>query len=251
MKLVIEQLRIQYGSIIAIDDISCAASRGKVTVVVGPNAVGKSTLLRACIGAVRPATGRVVLEGRAVHEWRAAALASRLAYVPQQSTVAGGFTVREVVELGRYALPPDRSHIDRAMGTMEVRELAERSFNHLSHGQQQRVTLARALAQSSDDGILILDEPMSGMDLDHMLRSMRLLRRLAEGGATILLAVHDLDAAAHFADDAWLLQGGRLALAGPAREVLKPGRLTETFGVRFDEVVTGSGELHLVPVFDP
>lgn len=251
MTLTIDQLCIQYGGFIALDSISCSAARGKVVAVVGPNASGKSTLLRACMGSLRLARGRILLDGKPARDWSTRALAARMAYVPQQSLVAGGFTVQEVVEIGRYALPPDRARIERALDLMHVADLCDRPFMHLSHGQQQRVTLARALAQSPDDGFLVLDEAMSAMDLDHMLKAMRLLRRLAGEGKGVVLALHDLDAAAHFADEAWLLRGGRLVTAGDARDVLTPQRLADVFGASFDEVQTAGVERHLVPIFDP
>jgi iron complex transport system ATP-binding protein len=193
----------------------------------------------------------VRLDGRRVRGWPLKKLAARMAYVPQQAQLSAAFTVREVVALGRYALPADQARIAWAMESMGVADLAERLFLHLSQGQRQRVTVARALAQVEGDGILVLDEPLSAMDIPHMLETMRLLRAMANHGGTILIALHDLDAVRHFGDHVWLLQGGRLISTGPPADVLSPDHLLNAFGARF-EVVHGSGrQSHLVPVFEP
>jgi iron complex transport system ATP-binding protein len=163
-------------------------------------------------------------------------LARRVAYVPQRSVVSASFTVREVVELGRYALPPSRRRVDEALAQLDLVEIADRPYPALSVGQQQRAALARAVAQLASDGHLILDEPTSAMDLRHVREAMLLLRRLADGGATVLVAVHDLMLAASAADECWLLDRGRLAASGPARDVMNLERLHEVFGVGFEWV---------------
>ena len=131
--------------------------------------------------------------------------------MPQRSTVSAAFTVREVVELGRFALPPSRRRVDQALADLDLQEGADRPYPALSVGQQQRVTLARAVAQLASDGHLVLDEPTSAMDLRHVRDTMKLLRRLADGGATVLVALHDR-----------------------ARDVLGLERLHEVFGVGFE-----------------
>jgi iron complex transport system ATP-binding protein len=241
MAIAVQQLAHRYGDIEALRGISVQAAAGRVTAILGPNAAGKSTLLRCIIGTIRPAAGAAIVDGKAAHALSAYHLAQKIAYVPQRSSVAAAFTVREVVELGRYALPPAPGRIHAALSRMELCELAERPYAALSVGQQQRVTLARALAQLGPGGHLVLDEPISGMDLRHAHDVMQLLRDLAAGGATVLIAMHDLTLAAASADDAWLLERGRLVAAGAVGDVLQVDRLREVYGVHFEWVATADG----------
>ncbi len=220
----------------ALRDVTVDAAPGRITAVLGPNAAGKSTLLRCVIGALTPTAGCVLIDGTPASELDAGTLARRIAYVPQRPVVAAAFTVREVVELGRYALPASRRRIDLAMEQLELQGIADRPFPLLSVGQQQRVTLARAVAQLSSGGHLLLDEPASAMDLYHAHTCAALLRRLADEGATVVIAMHDLTAAASMADECWLLHDGRLVAAGPTSEVLDIQRLQEVFGVEFEWV---------------
>lgn len=233
MPVNIENLGHAYGRLKSLEGITARAEAGRITAVLGPNAAGKSTLLRCVIGALRPSHGRVVIDGLIAHRTSARGLARHLAYVPQRSQVSAAFTVRQVIELGRFTLPPSDVRVNQAIEHLDLADVADRPYLHLSVGQQQRVTLARALAQLEPNGHLILDEPMAAMDLRHLQQAMRLLRQLANGGATILVAMHDLPLAANVADDAWVLENGRLVLAGPVAETLVPQKLEPVFGVRF------------------
>jgi len=248
VRLRVDELSVRYGDILALRKVTTAARAGRVTAVVGPNAAGKSTLLRACIGAVKPHEGSVLLDGEPVHRLRTRDLARSMAYVAQRPQVAAAFTVRQVIELGRYAVPPAPSRIDEVIDRLELREIEHRLFPHLSVGQQQRVTLGRALAQLSGDGCLILDEPTSAMDMRHVDQAIDVLRELAGNGATVLLAMHDLSMASRIVDDAWLLDEGGLVASGPAEDVLSPERLEPVFGVGFSWVVAGAGERVLLPL---
>ncbi|HRQ76318.1 MAG TPA: ABC transporter ATP-binding protein [Phycisphaerales bacterium] len=249
MTLVIDQLSHRYGAIHALQGISVRAEPGRITAVLGPNASGKSTLLRCIIGAIAPTSGCVTIDNQPVHKLHPYWLAQRVAYVPQRSVVSAAFTVREVVELGRYALPPSRARIDEALEKLELVELADRPYPNLSVGQQQRVALARAMAQLGRGDVavvtrrgkampatahLILDEPTSAMDLKHVHQAMSVLREAANGGATVLIAMHDLALAAAIADEAWLLHEGRLFASGSVCEVLNVETLHEVYGVSFE-----------------
>jgi len=229
----VNQLSHRYDEIESLREISVAASPGRITALIGPNAAGKSTLLKCIIGALTPTRGAVVIDGKPAHRTHPYWMARRIAYVPQRSTVSAAFTVRQVVELGRYALSPSQRRVDEAVERMELGDLVDRPYNALSVGQQQRVTLARALAQLEPTGHLILDEPMSAMDLRHVRDGWALLRELAGRGATIVIAMHDLSTVASFADDAWLLHDGRLVAAGNVCEVMSAARLRTVFEVDF------------------
>ena len=257
MTIVIEQLGFFYNKLAVLREISAVVSPGKITAVLGPNAAGKTTLLRCIIGALTPKTGCVLVDGEAAHRLSPRKAAQRLAYVPQRSVVSAAFTVRQVVELGRYALPPSTGRVDDALEQqsqfplvfgpqLDLTDIADRPYPALSVGQQQRVMLARAVAQMASDGHLVLDEPTSAMDLLHAAQCMRLLRTLADGGATVLLAMHDLSMAASIADEAWLLHAGRLAATGDVGRVLDVGVLQEIFGVRFEWVTMSDGRPRLL-----
>jgi len=228
-------------------DVSAQAGPGKITAVLGPNAAGKSTLLRCIIGALKPTQGSVMLDGQPAHRLGARKIAQRLAYVSQRSIVSAAFTVRQVIELGRHALPVSAARVNDAIARMDLDEVTDRPYPMLSVGQQQRVALARAIAQLPADGHLILDEPVAAMDLRHVGDTMNLLRQLARGGATVVIAMHDLSLAASIADDAWLLDAGRMVAAGPACDVLSIQQLQATFGVKFEWLQAADGSPRLLP----
>jgi iron complex transport system ATP-binding protein len=215
---------------------------GVVTAIVGPNGAGKSTLLRSLLALLNPWEGRCTLDGTDVRALPARRRASALAYIPQRSSVVGGFRAREVVRMGRHALVRDETAVEDALGAAGVADLGGEVFAALSVGQQQRVTLARALAQlawgrgrSLDGRALLADEPVSAMDPRHALATLRLLRAVADAGAAVVIVLHDLTSALRFADDAALLASdGALVGSGPASAVLSPAGLEPVFGVPFE-----------------
>ncbi len=245
MSLVIDNLGFSYGRLTALHNVSVRAESGHLIAVLGPNAAGKSTLLRCLIGALKPTNGQVSLDGKAVHRLSPRMLAARIAYVPQRSIVSAAFTVRQVVELGRYALPADQRRVSEAMTNLDLSDVEYRPYRTLSVGQQQRVTLARALAQMAPNGVMVLDEPTSAMDLQHAARALELLAQAARAGATVIMAMHDLSTAAMAASHAWLLHRGELAAAGSTCEVLEAKRLQRIFGVGFTWIKDDAGRPRL------
>ncbi len=236
MALVIDNLAFAYGRIAALREVTVRAERGRVIAVLGPNASGKSTLLRCMVGALKPNVGSVHLDDVNVHRLRPSALARRIAYVPQRSIVSAAFTVRQVVELGRYALTAGPRQVNQAIAALDLDAVEHRPYRALSVGQQQRVTLARARAQlggNESQGALVLDEPTAAMDLQHAAQAFHMLRELAATGCTVIVALHDLAMASVVSQDAWLLRDGRLVAAGPTCEVLEVSRLQGVFGVGF------------------
>ncbi len=220
-----------------LEEIGASVQRGLLHAIIGPNAAGKTTLLRLMLGQLKPWAGVVQLDGQPVRRLDARSRARRLAYVPQRSTVGFAFTVRQVVSMGRHALPDDPSAIDAALERCDLRELAARPFPELSVGQQQRVLLARALAQAAGQGAaLLLDEPVSAMDLQHIHRVMQILQAEARRGLAVVTVLHDLNLTALYADVVWVLHEGRLALAGDWEDVLRPERLEPIYGVRLEEL---------------
>ncbi len=224
-----------------IADVSAELRAARVTALVGPNAAGKTTLLRLMLGQLDPASGSVSIDGQDVRSLRAATRAAWVSYVPQRSGAALGFNVEQVVAMGRFAMrgmirlgmdAASRSAVDAAIDACALNDLRGEPFTALSVGQQQRVMLARAVAQSAGRGrVMLLDEPGSAMDLRHLHATMRMLRDMTQRGLAVLIVVHDLNLAARYADDVWLLDGGRLIAAGPWRDVLREDLLEQTFGV--------------------
>ncbi|HYE19388.1 MAG TPA: ABC transporter ATP-binding protein [Tepidisphaeraceae bacterium] len=223
--------------------VSASFAPGRVCALCGPNGAGKTTLLRCLLGLVAPRAGTVTVGDADLQSLSARARAARLAYVPQRPDVAFEFTAREVVELGAAMVAPARARecAAAALERVGASDLAERVFAHLSVGQQQRVSLARALAQlaASPPGVkfLLADEPVAALDPAHALRTLSLLRRVAledAGSVGVVCILHDLGLARRFCDDAVLLGAeGRTAAAGRADEVLTPGLLGHVFGATF------------------
>jgi len=245
MTLSVENLEFKYGRDPVLRGVTVEARPGRITALIGPNAAGKSTLLRCLTGSLRPSRGQVLIDGQISHRASARWLAGRMAYVPQRAVVAAAFTTQQVIELGRYALPPAPHAVLEVMGELELLSIADRPFTRISVGQQQRVILARSLVQLADDGHLALDEPTSAMDLKHAHAAVTALRRRAARGATIILALHDLGVAADIADDVWLLHEGRLVAAGTTRVVMTPVHLARVFGVSFTMVNDAAGRARL------
>ena len=251
-----------------LDGVSFAAEPGRVLAVVGPNGAGKSTLLRLMAGLLRPTSGRVVLRGgwvdgvgaqnRVGETFGVAGMdppdrARRIAYVSQRPSVAFAFTAGQVVEMGRHALGGDRDAVAAAMRMMDVEGVASRPFGALSAGQQQRVSIARAIAQSLGERaggarFLLADEPLAALDPRHSVQTIGVLRELAAGGIGIVTVMHDLTATARVADDAMILdERGRLMSIGPALDVLTPETLEAAFGVGFERAGSDAGRPIIVP----
>jgi len=222
-----------------LNEVSFALRPGTLTVAVGPNGTGKSTLLQAAAGLL-PASGEIEWEGRPLPRIDVLDRARRLAWVPQEAHFHFSFSVREVVAQGRYMWGDDDNGVDDALAAFDLRELSARPVTRLSGGERHRVTLARALATGAR--LQLWDEPIAQLDARHALEVLALARRLADGGAALLVTLHDLRMARYF-DRVLLLQRGRLVGDGRPDEVLTPAAILEVFGVRARPAVTLDLEL--------
>lgn len=219
----------------AIDNVTLQVSAASCTALIGPNGSGKSTLLRLLLGAIRPNTGRIDLAGRPLGEWSRRDLARRIGVVAQHEEITFPVPVREFVAMGRYphlgalrsAGAHDRAAVETAMGRCHIDHLADRALNSLSGGERQRARLARALAQ--EPAALALDEPTVALDIAHEMAIFELLRDRVSAGATVLVATHNINLAARYADRLVLLNTGRVIAAGAPSAVLREDVLTRVF----------------------
>lgn len=217
--------------------VSLAARPGRVLALLGPNGCGKSTLLRTMAGLLPPLGGEVLLNGRRDYSPRQAA--QRVAYLPQSRT-APNITVRRLVLHGRFpylSYPrrygrEDYETVDRALAAADALDLADRPLPELSGGQRQKAYLAMALAQETET--ILMDEPTTYLDIRHQLEVLALVRRLAEEGRGVVLALHDLCLALTAADDVAVLGEGRLLALGGPEAIYQSKVLERVMGVRLD-----------------
>jgi iron complex transport system ATP-binding protein len=237
--LVAAGVDVRYGGFRAIVDLDLKVERRSVTALVGPNGSGKSTLLRALGRLVRPSLGSVLLDGRDIAHLPTREVARRLGVLPQGPTAPGGITVAELVEQGRYphAGPlrmlrrQDHDAITEALEVTAMAPFADRAVDSLSGGERQRAWIALTLAQSAP--VLLLDEPTTFLDVRFQLEVMELVRSLNQGaGLTVVMALHDLQHAARYADRMIALSNGRMVADGPPSQVLTTVLLERVFGVK-------------------
>ena len=214
--------------------VDLRAERGELVGVIGPNGSGKSTLLKCIYRVLKPTGGAVYLDGKDLEDYSFKQSARRVAVVAQHNYYNFDFTVQDVVLMGRAphkrALDRDNARdyqmVAQALETVGMSDFAGRSFSTLSGGEQQRVILARALAQ--DTPCLILDEPTNHLDIQYQLGMMDLVRGL---GKTVVAALHDLNIAAAYCDWLYALQDGRLVGSGPPRDLLTPDFIRRVYQV--------------------
>ena len=234
----VDDLTVRFGSVTALSSFSTAVPAGRFVGLVGPNGSGKTTLIRAIAGVLHPDAGSVTVAGRPVTGVSSRTVSRSVAVVPQDTSLTFEFSVREIVAMGRTpyvsrlgrAERSDRAAVDRALERTAVSDLADRSINEVSGGERQRVLLARALAQETP--VLLLDEPTASLDINHQIRTLELVRELADDGKTVVAAIHDLNLAAHYCDELVLLGGGRLVASGEPADVLTEDHLESVFGTR-------------------
>jgi len=239
-----EQLSVHWDQRAAVDAVSLHVDYGQLLAIAGPNAAGKSTLLKALLGLV-PSSGTVSVAGAQLSQLSAAERARTLAYIPQRSATMPGVSVLDVVSQARYAhrtqrarlgaAPSHASAVASALEHAELSQLAERAFDTLSGGEQRRVLIARALATGAR--VLLFDEPTAGLDIAQVLRFFRLTERLRAEGHALISVLHDLGDVRRHADTALLLDAGRCVQFGSAASVLSSEHIARVYGVHVHESV--------------
>ncbi len=245
----LEGVHAGYGRSQVLFGVDLRLHAGEVLGLIGPNGAGKSTLVSVISKVLPLAAGRVAVDGRPLEGYGRRALAQRLAVVPQTARLPEGFTVLELVRMGRTPFVglwrgpsrEDEVEVERAMRQTGVWSLAERLVERLSGGEQQRVMLARALAQRPR--VLLLDEPMSHLDLRYQAELLRAVRAASVDGVAILLVLHDLNLAARACDRLVLLTDGRVVAQGTPAAVLAQGRLERAYRTDVEVFPTPRGPL--------
>mgnify|MGYP000698078978 CR=1 FL=1 len=238
----IEELDYRVGNRSIVKDLSVSIPAGQISVLLGPNGAGKSTLLKLACGELLPSGGRVQFQGEPLQAHALSERATCLAVLPQSSSLNFPFLSEEVVQLGRSphstGVKVDAEIVDAALALVDAVHLRRQLYTELSGGEQQRVQLARVLAQVWDmradkPNLLILDEPTSALDFSHQQLIMQALQQKAQQGCAVFMALHDLNLAASFADRILLMADGGLCAHGSVDEVLQPALLQQVFGLDF------------------
>ena len=232
-------LTLKYDRRTVIEGLSAEIPEGKVTMIVGANACGKSTLLRGLARLLKPAAGTVTLDGKDIHSRPAREVARTLGLLPQHPSAPDGITVRDLVGRGRYphqgffrsrSAGDHAPAVQRALSATEPLELADRNVDELSGGQRQRVWIAMALAQETE--VLLLDEPTTYLDLAHQVEVLDLITDLnRRRGTTVAIVLHDLNLAARYADHIIAMKSGRIVAEGTARAVVTEELVRKVFGL--------------------
>ena len=243
----VENLTLAYGADEpVVSGLSLEVPQGRMTAIVGPNGSGKSTLLRGMSRLLKPQSGRVLLDGKDIHNLPARELARQLGVLPQGPVTPEGITAAELVSRGRHPhrgmfarlTSEDQHAIDEALAAVELAELRDRPVDQLSGGQRQRVWIAMVLAQGTQH--LLLDEPTTYLDLAHAVDVMNVVHAAAHtSGRTVVTVLHDLTLAAQYADNLVVMGGGEIAAQGRPVEVLSEELLAEVFGLRATVVEVG------------
>lgn len=222
-----------------LEGIDFTVRPGETLGVIGPNGSGKSTLLKVCSGIEKPTQGKALLDGKEVGRYSRKELARWLAVLQQEALPPIGFTVRDVVEMGRYPFqnwlgeekedPGER--INAILAELGLERLADRTMDRLSGGERQRVALGKVMAQ--EPNLLLLDEPTTYLDIGYQIGLMEAVGRWKDRtGLTVVAVLHDLNLAARFCDRLLMIHGGRQVALGEPSELLKSERIESVYGVR-------------------
>lgn len=251
MKLEINGVGFNYGSRPALENVTMSMKKGEVVSIVGPNGSGKSTLLK-CVNKILKPEGTIMVDGANLAGMKSRDLAKLLGYVPQSITHSFPATVFDTVLLGRKPHiswrinSEDIEIVSNIISLMGLKKMALRQSNELSGGEQQKVFMARALAQEPQ--VLLLDEPTSNLDMGHQLEVLDIVKSMAiKKKMAAVMAIHDLNMAAQFSDRLIFLKNGKIYNAGTPAEVITVENIRKIYGVEVD-IINNSKYLHIIPI---
>jgi iron complex transport system ATP-binding protein len=235
----VNELTYQVGNRYLLQNLSFKAEAGELLAILGANGAGKSTLMKLLCRELHPSSGEIYLRGKNLKSYKLPELARIRAVLAQQNTISISFIVNELVMMGRYPhfeqhpVGRDYEVVKLAMEETGIMHLSGRNYNTLSGGEQQRVQLARVLAQVYDcpDACLLLDEPTNGLDLQYQQQIMELARNLANRGYCVICILHDINFASRFADQIMMIKSGKKIAAGTPLQVISCENIHQTFNV--------------------
>lgn len=241
------------GARVILDDVTISLKSGEIVALLGANGAGKSTLFRILLGFLRPERGEVRLDDTPLGEFSRRALARRIAYVPQAHVAPFPYSVRDVVLLGRLAetgifrapQAADHQAANEVLERLAITHLAARPYTEISGGERQLTLIARALAQGA--GILVMDEPMTGLDYGYQVRLLQHLVDLAGSGHTILFSTHNPEHAVQVASRIAVLRDGAIMADGPPGEIITPPLIRTLYGVAVSTLTNAEGQMVIVP----
>ncbi len=248
MELEVREIKGGYGADLVIDGVSFTVRSGSVVTLLGPNGSGKSTLLKMLGRILKPRSGAVLLDGKEVFSLDSAALARKMAVLPQLHQAPGEITVEELVTLGRYPhrgwnfvmSSTDREAVERSLAMTRMTQFRDRPMNSLSGGERQRAWIAMTLAQEPE--LLLLDEPTTFLDISCQFEIVEIIRKLNRGsGLTVIMVLHDLNLAAACSDTLIMLKDRKIHCTGTPAEVLTPEILREVFQIEARIVMLEEG----------
>ena len=252
MKLKVKDVEFSYASTPILENICMELAPAEVLGIIGPNGAGKSTLIRCIDRILKPLRGSILLDEQEIEKMSRMEIARHMGYVPQTSTRVFPATVFDTVLMGRrphlgwQTSIPDRKKVLEALKLLEIAQFALRDFNELSGGQQQKVLIARALAQEAD--VLLLDEPTSNLDIRHQLEAMDIIKKLVkEKKISAIMAIHDLNLGSRYSDRIIMLSGGTIVDAGNPSSVLNVENIKRVYGVEAF-VRNELGSPYIVPI---
>ncbi len=238
--LCLKNIHVSFGSRSLIDEVNLDIHQGELTILLGPNGTGKSSLLKTITNEIE-FSGECHLYGIPIKSWPRHTLAKHLGVLPQHSQLSFNFSAREVVELGGLNLTIEKSKLDLVvesnMAKTDILHLANRSYPTLSGGEKQRVHLARVLTQleqSGDEKVLLMDEPTSALDIQHQHRTLQLAKSLVKTGGTVVVVLHDLNLAAQYADRIVILNKGKIASNGTPQQAIQVDIIEQVYQHRVE-----------------
>jgi iron complex transport system ATP-binding protein len=239
MGIGVKNLQIAYGDKVVVKDANIQIYDGEIVTIIGPNGSGKSTLIKAMSRCLKPKSGEVLLDGMNINKIPTKIISRRMAILPQVKNVSGDITVETLVSYGRYPhlnfgqrlKKHDYLAIDWAIEKTGLKKIKTQNVVTLSGGERQRAWIAMALAQKPE--ILILDEPTTFLDISYQLEVLELVKELNESlGITVVMVLHDLNQAARYSDNIYVLNEGQIYKYGQPREIMNPQLLKDIFRIK-------------------